>query len=136
MLIALAIHVVLAFPVSPVRPAILDAAIAEATAITTHHGVDVDTLESPYREESIVVTVNIVDRVNRAQPGVLGSTIFDGDGVPVAVLTIYFDAVRAFVASAHVFGAPEWAWPPDLRDVVTARVLGRVLAHEIGHYVL
>ena len=40
------------------------------------------------------------------------------------------------MACPRVLGAEEWQWPRLLREQIMGRILGRVLAHEIGHYVL
>ena len=39
-------------------------------------------------------------------------------------------------ADSVAFGLREEQWPPALRDRVLGRIVGRVLAHEIGHFVL
>jgi hypothetical protein len=44
--------------------------------------------------------------------------------------------VEQFVAGVHVLGLPASHWPSSLREEILGRVLGRLLAHEIGHYVL
>ena len=44
--------------------------------------------------------------------------------------------VVRLVATARVLGVDEFHWPKLLRDEIIGRVLGRVLAHEIGHYAL
>jgi hypothetical protein len=35
-----------------------------------------------------------------------------------------------------MFSQPEWQWPRSLHDQIVGRVIGRVLAHEVGHFVL
>jgi hypothetical protein len=74
---------------------------------------------------------------DRARPsGGLGSIWFDEDGNPGQTLTVDDVAVRARVSQTRVNGRALEAWPPALADQITARALGRVLAHEIGHYLL
>ena len=137
MFIALALHVALVFPGAPaVAPSILDAARTEAAAIWAPQGIAVMSGDAPCAWDAVVLTVNLVEHVDRRPKGTLGSTVFDGNGEPVAALTIYLDAVRLFIAASRVLGVPERSWPRRMRDEVTGRVLGRVLAHEIGHYVL
>jgi hypothetical protein len=52
------------------------------------------------------------------------------DGVPQPELRVSVTAAREFVQQAR----PEW--PPAIRMLVSARVIGRVAAHELGHYLL
>jgi hypothetical protein len=49
---------------------------------------------------------------------------------------MYPNAVVALVASAKLNDHPDTEWPTALRDWVHGRVLGRALAHEIGHFLL
>jgi hypothetical protein len=143
MFIALLLHVTLALPPTPgVPPEILRAAAAEAATLWAPYGVAVD-VAAPSGwapEDSIVVTVVMVEtphvHVKRGWRGALGAIRFDADGTPAPRITLFLTDILAFVASARMFGQPEWQWPRSLRDEVVGRVLGRVLAHEIGHFVL
>ena len=66
----------------------------------------------------------------------LGSIWFFEDGLPGDEIEIDEAAVRARLADARLNGRAMAEWPPALVDLVTDRALGRVLAHEIGHYLL
>ncbi|MBI3402415.1 MAG: hypothetical protein HY048_13420 [Acidobacteria bacterium] len=44
--------------------------------------------------------------------------------------------MSAFIEHARVLGASETQWPRAMRERIFGRVMGRVLAHEIGHFVL
>ena len=46
------------------------------------------------------------------------------------------DIERLIAVGARSLGLSEWHWPETMREEIVGRVLGRVLAHEIGHYVL
>jgi len=70
-------------------------------------------------------------RVSRARPDLcdLGVIRFI-NGVPEPELTVSVTAAREFVGRAR----PEWS--STMRTLIAARVIGRVAAHEIGHYLL
>jgi hypothetical protein len=52
------------------------------------------------------------------------------------VARVWVKNVKAHVESVHVAGVPFLNLPNRLTDLILARALGRVLAHEIGHYLL
>jgi broad specificity phosphatase PhoE len=52
------------------------------------------------------------------------------------VITLYYRAVVRLAMGTTALGIEAWRWPAGLRDQVIARVLGRALAHEVGHFVL
>jgi hypothetical protein len=66
---------------------------------------------------------------------VLGWIAFSGS-TPGTEITLSIAAARAIVGRSHVGDRALIAWPPAVRDRYVPRVLGRALAHEIGHYVL
>jgi hypothetical protein len=87
------------------------------------------------------LSVLIEDTAERA-PGAssrvhpLGATPFSDSGDPGRVLSLFYGAAIDLIASARLPGEAGWRWVvPHQRDVV-GRVLGRALAHEIGHYLL
>ena len=49
---------------------------------------------------------------------------------------LHYDAINRAVTNSVALGLREGRWPPALRDRVLGRIVGRVLAHEIGHFVL
>jgi hypothetical protein len=55
---------------------------------------------------------------------------------PGTEIVVSADAARAVVARARVGSRPLAAWPPAFAERYVPRVLGRALAHEIGHFVL
>lgn len=154
MLIALLLHVSLAFPSTPaLRSDILRTAVAEAAGLWLPYGVAID-VAAPFdpaqgrpcgwaSDDSTVLTVVAIEtrrtfssRAPAGWRGVLGAITFEPDGTPSPVITVFLDHIGRFIADTQVLGAHEWQWPPSLHDEVVGRVLGRVLAHEIGHFVL
>jgi len=141
MVIALLLHVTLAFPSGhPFSPLTLRTALAEANILWSPHGVAIDLAgpaSAPGDDE--VLTVVVVEMpsasaVTWRRP--LGEISFGPDGMPAPVIAVFLAEIRCFMAGARVLGAFEWQWPRSMREEVLGRVLGRVIAHEIGHYVL
>jgi hypothetical protein len=57
------------------------------------------------------------------------------DGVPQPAIVLYPDVIAALV-SASPFESLIVNSPGALRDLILGRVLGRALAHEVGHFLL
>ena len=66
--------------------------------------------------------------------GALGSIVFIGD-TPDPTIELYPTAASALIA-AVAFNRRDDPWAAAPGDRVLARVLGRALAHEIGHFLL
>jgi len=66
----------------------------------------------------------------------LGAIQFDHDNVPATTLTVDVAAVEATVARTRWGGRPFDLFPQAWQHTLVGRALGRVLAHEIGHYLL
>jgi hypothetical protein len=66
----------------------------------------------------------------------LGSIWFDENGSPGDTITVDDRAVAEKIAEVKVNNRPLADWPPAIGDRVVGRALGRVLAHELGHYLL
>jgi hypothetical protein len=66
----------------------------------------------------------------------LGAIWFQDDGLPSRSLTIDADFVAAMVRQAGMDGRPMDGLPQAAADQMIRRGLGRVLAHEIGHFLL
>lgn len=139
MLIALALHVALVFqePV-PLDATVVRKAVAEAAAIWAPYGFALDRADGCGRDaaETLRLTIGIAGTTTPGRPPiVLGTIVFAPDGTPEPRITLFLDEVLRFVAGARVLGE-EWRWPRLLREQIMGRILGRVLAHEIGHYLL
>lgn len=67
----------------------------------------------------------------------LGSTTFrDGDGSAEPALRLSVRSVQRLVDETKWAGRPVADWPPAIRQELIGRALGRVLAHEIGHFLV
>ena len=60
----------------------------------------------------------------------------DRAAVPIPILTVSIAATRALVDATIYRGGPIFQRPWELRRDLLARALGRVAAHELGHYLL
>lgn len=148
MLITLLLHVALTVPPS-FSPAVARIAVAEAAGIWLPYGVTID-LAGPCGWASDQSTVlNLVaadgDRPARHESRAfgagrwqrpLGAITFAPDGTPAPTITVFVGDLLDLVSRSHVLGADQARWPRKLFDLVFGRVLGRVLAHEVGHFLL
>jgi hypothetical protein len=66
----------------------------------------------------------------------LGETSFLPDGAPGQVLSLFYDAAVQLIAAARLPDESGWHWTIPYQHDLLGRVLGRALAHEIGHYLL
>jgi len=97
-------------------------------------------LWQPYRVElrestdtpALTVTLDLSDGNS---PDALGQSFFDEQG-PMPFIAIHFNAVQRAVTQGRPFGIDGALAPEPVRDRVVARVLGRAIAHEVGHYLL
>jgi hypothetical protein len=119
------------------------AMVAEADAIWRAYGVRVVLLPARAREIApcdVRLTLQFesaqaaaTGRANRMR---LGSIWFHDGGIPSQTIAMDADAIATRVLEGEMSGRPLDKWPPALAALMTARALGRVLAHEIGHYLL
>jgi hypothetical protein len=66
----------------------------------------------------------------------LGRVLFAEDGRPGNFIEVAFDAVQAAVARALRMATPAAGLPPMGLRLLVGRALGRVIAHEVGHWLL
>jgi len=138
----LLLHVTLAFPPHALPPLALRSAVAEAAAIWAPYGVTIDAVAScgcpGDRAPLLVVAIapSSAPGVDHGWRGPLGTIGFDADGLPVSTLTLYLADIERLLRGAGVFGGDQYRWPTSLHERVLGRAVGRVIAHEIGHYVL
>jgi|RhiMetStandDraft_4_1073278.scaffolds.fasta_scaffold111367_1 hypothetical protein len=136
------VHVALAFASEPtVSPAVTAAAVHETAHIWSRYHVVVDrTLPcASAPDEAIVLTVRIArSGIPRSlfTPAALGAITFADDGTPFSLITVYFDLLLQSLGFARIGDAGEDRWPSELRQRVIGRAFGRVIAHELGHYLL
>jgi hypothetical protein len=146
MLITLLLHVALAVPPTPaVSPAVVHEAVAEAANVWAPYGVAIDAAVPSFcaADDRILLTVDPIvatTGTRAAWPpawrGALGAIAFAPDGAPATAITVFLTDIERLVAGVRLLGLSQWQWPASLREQLIGRVLGRVLAHEIGHYVL
>jgi hypothetical protein len=118
-------------------PRLEGTAMKEVTRIWATYGVDVALLKARGRgrDGAVTLTVKIASGLDeRMVSGTLGLIRFR-DGVPDSEIVMYPDAVAALVATAQ-FGTDHISSLSAFRDLILGRVLGRALAHEIGHFLL
>src|SRR5258705_13212567 len=120
MLIALALHVALAFQdPAPIDAAVVRKAVAEAAAIWAKYGVVLDGEDSCGRSavETLRLTIGIAaTAVPGRAPVVLGTIVFGPDGTPEPRITLFLDEVLRFVAGAGAPGAAARRGPPPPRE--------------------
>ena len=136
MFAALVLHVSLAFPpATPLSPAVRASAVAEAAAIWAPRGVLVGG-DQPYSPVVLTVVTSAHAQAFRAAHAPLAAIVFLPDGTPEPRVVLYLPEVLRLVGCARFLGLGERQWPPGLRETIVGRAVGRVLAHEIGHYVM
>jgi hypothetical protein len=125
------------------RGAVFTAIADEADAIWRPHGVLVRAVSLldpvPPQAVDVRVAVQLVDRFDRRaaanSPG-LGAIVFQGrDGFEPAI-KIAVESVETMLSDRKINGRPIAEWPAGLAGTVRSRALGRVLAHELGHYLV
>ncbi len=117
---------------------------AEAASIWRPYGVAIRWSRVPVMAASDMSVLSVVDGARGGGGGrtrgpreELGAVEFRG-GQAVADPVIYLgvEAITSAVLRAPVHGRAVYAWPPRFADEIVGRALGRVVAHEIGHYLL
>ena len=117
-------------------PALVAAAIEEAADIWAAYGVDIRMSDANDRERdgAVSLAVTLAPANQRTDTGALGSIVFSGD-TPQPLIKLYPGAASTLIA-AVAFSRRDSTWPAAPRDRILARVLGRALAHEVGHFLL
>jgi hypothetical protein len=116
----------------------------EAEAIWAGHGVALVVARSAGaagpQSADVWIVVDLAPTLQTgaavAHAGRLGAIVFDEQNVPASAVTLQADAIAMIVAGVRWIGRPMNQWPPTLLNAVIGRALGRVLAHELGHYLL
>lgn len=131
---------------SDVPPSLVSLMLAETDAIWRRAGftfiwqrvpLDAWPLDTPpSRPASLRVIIGRNQRTAADGTLPLGWIVFDDVATPEQeVYVSYASAVRLFESATGVVG-PINAMPRLQRETLMARAMGRVLAHEIGHYLL
>lgn len=151
MVTILLLQLTIAFPPGrSLPPLTLATAVAEADTLWSAYGVSIaaaDDCSAPAVTPIIRVTLiaSLPQVARRRFPArgrdayerrPLGAIAFDADGEPSPFVSIFLGDILRLIAGARILGVREPDWPPILREQIVGRVVGRVLAHEIGHYLL
>ena len=135
------LHVTLAFPdAHPFSPLTLHTAVAEANLLWSAYNVSID-IAAPGAASVDGEALTVVVEAPRSPAASrwrrpLGAITFRPDGTPTPVIALFLADIIYFVSGARVLGTFECQWPQTMRERILGRVVGRVLAHEIGHYLL
>lgn len=125
----------------PVRQ--LRAMTEEAAAIWRPYHVSIDwlTAAQPPGPEDVPIVIRMPplsasdSRHGRPPRRPLGSVLFV-DGIPDGVVTLSAATVETVILAEGWNGRPLTEAPIAVRQDIVGRALGRVLAHELGHYLL
>jgi hypothetical protein len=126
-----------AFAGQRLRPRVESIVVGEAAAIWSRHGVEVHVVDSddPVADHAVRLSVVLSDRPASAfAEQALGSIKFVGDA-PGRTIEMYAGAVASLITEAVESGKTDDR-PLVYQQLTTGRVLGRALAHEIGHFLL
>ena len=113
-------------------------ALMETAVIWAAYGVDIRAVSASDggRDSAVRLTVMFDDHPNPHMAAeALGSIQFL-DGVPEPAIVIHTNAIAELISNVRVYGKTDREWPMALRDLLVGRVIGRALAHEIGHFLL
>jgi len=137
MLVAMHLAIVVAVPADVMTPAMATATAVEADAVWRAAGVTIEWSvgDRPgWRPDAPLLWVLFTDRCDGGRAGEMPiASMTFVDGKPTRRIVVCRSQALAVVDRA----APEnHALPRRLHDELTARVMGRAVAHEIGHYLL
>jgi hypothetical protein len=128
------LRVSIAFGGHGTSAAVEQAALVEAAAVWAPYGVEVRGADAGIPDAGIVLRVVVTDRPIGAVHGhSLGSVAFHA-GVPAPLIELY--ALTASELIAATTNRESDRWPARYANAMLGRVLGRALAHEVGHYLL
>ena len=132
------IQVDLALDGPPLPPRLAAAAVEEVAHIWTPYGVDIEALRPGHagRHGAVRLAVALAGHPGRQDAAkALGSIRFVGNE-PEPAIVLYQDAMERLLSTVAVFGREYREWPVAVCHSILGRVLGRALAHEIGHFLL
>ena len=126
-------------PSSLVPGKVAAVALAEASRIWESAHVTIQPTASPDMKSRLDDVIHVVgsSAESRSTHGAgLAAIQFNGDGAPLPRILLFVDAMRSFVDETSRRSVPNFRVASRPVDSLWGRVLGRALAHEIGHYVL
>jgi hypothetical protein len=128
---------------TPTPPDVVHHATKQAAAIWRPHGVliaaegDLTACPADAPTESVTVVMTAINATSaKLRLPRLGQIDFAGDGMPDPEIVIASEYLQQQVERATWSGQPLANRPPTLRRQAAGRAIGRVLAHELGHYLL
>jgi hypothetical protein len=113
-------------------------AMEEVTRIWAAYGVDIRRAnpDDTRWDRALRLTVVLADYQNpRVVGDVLASISFTDDS-PRPTIVMYPTSIATLVSTTTLLGRNASEWSIDFREFILGRVLGRALAHEIGHFLL
>jgi hypothetical protein len=120
--------------------------VREATAIWEPYGVALDWVRSGEQAPGLPAGHDVLTIIRDNAPrqpatpfgnGTLGAVWFlEGRDTAEKTVTLSIDAILRTVEGAQWANRGVADWPAGVRDELLGRALGRVVAHEIGHYLL
>ncbi len=124
-------------------PKVLAAALREASAIWAPYGVVVERATRTRREPGAagmtIVPMTLESARARghltSHAAPLGWTGFVRDAPPIMKISIFYDVITLAANDGVLFGVRD-VQSSILQERLLARVLGRTIAHEVGHVVL
>ena len=130
------LRVNLIFSGLPMRARVASSAMHEVRRIWSVYGVDVRDVKPDQAapDSTVTVSITLVDGDSGALH-TLGTTQFV-DGRPLPSIVIYPNAIAALLSSEYLVVRECIRWSVSCQDLLNGRVLGRALAHELGHYLL
>jgi len=115
------------------------AMVVEADAIWRPYGVSIALIDpadiGALAACDVRLSLSFAPPIRRVKHLPLGAIWFE-EGIPGSTLTIDAEVVAAMVREAPMNRLSLDAFPPALALLMVRRGLGRVLAHEIGHFLL
>ena len=140
MLPALLLHVSLALPPASLSPDAMRVALAEISAIWSAHAVAVtSSADEGESDDTVVVRVVVEPRpaaLGSDWSGALASIRFGENGEPQPLIALYLPDLIAMIARSNGTAGGKEGTPVVLRERAIGQAVGRVLAHELGHYLL
>lgn len=128
---------------TPTAPDVIQHATKQAAAIWRPYGIvvgaehDLTMCPADTPTEAVTVVMSDVSAISaKLQLPRLGQIDFAADGTPDSEIVIASEYLQNEVEKASWSGQPLGNRPQTLRRQAAGRAIGRVLAHELGHYLL
>jgi hypothetical protein len=137
----LLLYISLALPRAGLTGSAYNTAIAEAAAIWSPHRIVIRPATAALPPAADTIVIRVVVRRRPASTGTqwrgpLAAVQFDRSGTPLAEIALYLPDLVEMIEHANIPGSGADPSPTILRERAIGRAVGRVLAHELGHYLL